>query len=79
MKGLKINYDSFTDVLYLSFGDPRPSFTEEYEEGVFIRHSMDTNELTGITILDFSVRSEELKSMTFPGDVTFTDISKLMH
>ena len=34
---IKYDYDEEDDVLYLSIGNPKPSITEETEEGILIR------------------------------------------
>ncbi|QYR20785.1 DUF2283 domain-containing protein [Paenibacillus sp. sptzw28] len=79
MKKVKVNYDVVSDVLYLSFGDPRPSFTEDYADGVYVRYDMDTDELSGITIIDFSKRTEQLRHLSLPGNITFDDMNGLLH
>lgn len=56
---IRINRDVSGDVLYISFGEPRPSYSEEIGDGVYARYDMLTDELTGITILDFSKRSKD--------------------
>jgi uncharacterized protein YuzE len=50
---LKIKYDREADVLYCSFGDPRPALSMEVGEGVVVRHDPATEEVVGITIVDF--------------------------
>jgi len=56
MSNLKFNYDKKHDVLYISIGDPRPSYGDEIIEGIIIRKDFDTDEITGITIIDFMER-----------------------
>ncbi len=53
---MEINYDEIADVLYISFGKPSPGLAEEISEGDFVRKNSDTNEIVGITILDFQRR-----------------------
>lgn len=57
-KKIKINHDQKGDVLYIVFGENRPSYAEDIGEGVYARYDMETDELVGITILDFSKRSK---------------------
>ena len=47
-----IDYDNGADVLYLSFGNPRKAITEEAGD-IGIRLDEKTNELVGITVIDF--------------------------
>jgi uncharacterized protein YuzE len=56
MNKVRINYDKFADVLYILLGPSRPSYAEEVDDGFYIRYDMETDEITGITILDFSKR-----------------------
>jgi len=53
-KKITISYDHDADVVYLSFGEPVKAVSEEVEEGVFARYSAETEELAGLTILNFS-------------------------
>ena len=53
---LKILYDEISDVLYISFGAPRPGIANEVNEGDLVRTNPDTGEIVGITILDFNER-----------------------
>ncbi len=52
----EVRYDKAADVLYISFGKPRPGLTSEVNEGDLVRIDPDTNEIVGITILDFKER-----------------------
>ena len=52
----QISYDSFSDVLYISFGDPSPGLADEGSDGNFIRIDPYTDEIVGITILGFKKR-----------------------
>lgn len=59
MKGmpkLEISYNAGVDVLYISIGEPRPGIAAECNDGDFIRVDPDTNEVVGITLLDFCER-----------------------
>ena len=50
----QIDYDEHSNVLYISSNmPPRPGIAEEVGHGVYIRVNPDTDELVGITILDF--------------------------
>jgi len=53
-KKIFISYDKEADVVYLSFGKPVKAISEEIEEGVFARYDPKTEELVGLTILNFS-------------------------
>jgi uncharacterized protein YuzE len=55
----KFDYDETSDVMYITFGNPKPCRTEEPESGLVIRYTPDTNELNGITIIDYSKRTKQ--------------------
>jgi len=56
---MKLKYDRSADVLYCSFGEPRPAISVEEDNGVVLRLDPDTDELIGITIVDFFKRFAE--------------------
>ena len=55
-QNLSYNYDTRHDVLYVSIGFPRPSYGDEIYPGIVLKHDIDTDELTGVTILDCKAR-----------------------
>lgn len=71
---IKYDYDYEEDILYLSIGDPRPSITEEIEEGILIRKDIRTGELTGATILDYKDRLNKKEKIDIPKEF---DLSKV--
>jgi uncharacterized protein YuzE len=52
----KIRYDSNSDVLYISCGKPRPGLALEVKTGDLVRIDPYTDEIVGITIIDFRER-----------------------
>jgi uncharacterized protein YuzE len=53
-KDVTFNYDRKGDVLYITFNPNEECITKELTGGVLLRHSIKTNRLVGITILDVS-------------------------
>ncbi len=51
---LQISYDDLADVLYISFGDPRPGIAVEVNDRNLVRVDPYTDEVVGITLLDFT-------------------------
>jgi len=49
-------YDEAADVLYISFGKPRPGIATEINEGDLIRKDLKTQEIVGITVVGFEER-----------------------
>ncbi|MDF2803157.1 MAG: hypothetical protein K0S61_3060 [Anaerocolumna sp.] len=56
MSKIKFKYDHKNDILYITIGVPKPSYGDEIEEGIVIRKDFNTDEINGITILDFLYR-----------------------
>ncbi len=53
-KKISISYDKEADVMYLGFRKPIEAVGEEIEGGVFARYDPRTEELAGLTIVNFS-------------------------
>jgi len=49
---IKWDYDAEADVLYISFGNPQLAVGVDIGEGTIIRIQNDTNEITGVTIIN---------------------------
>jgi len=54
-----IHYDADADVLYISFGEPRPAEGLDIGDGTILRVDPETEEVVGLTILDFTKRTED--------------------
>lgn len=54
------NYDPGADVLYISIGKPVKAFGIDIGEGIITRVNPKTNEVVGVTILNFSSRTLDL-------------------
>ena len=48
------SYDEEADVLYISFGMPKPSLTLDLGGGLLARYLDETGEVTGFTIMGLS-------------------------
>lgn len=59
----EIYYDEESDFLEIFFGDSSSCYAEEFEEGVFVRKDIETNEVKSIGILGFEKRTEILKKI----------------
>lgn len=49
---LDYHYDKRHDILYISLGNPKPSYSDEILPGIFLRRDFETDEVTGLTILN---------------------------
>ncbi len=55
----EIYYDETGDFLEVFFGEPTKCYTEEPEQGIFIRKDQQTNEIKSIGILSFKKRGTQ--------------------
>jgi len=62
-------YDSHNDVLYYTIGDKSNSYGDENINNIVFMKDINTEELTGITVLDFA-------KMCFRGDSRLSILSK---
>jgi uncharacterized protein YuzE len=53
-----IHYDPEADVLYVSFGEPKPAEGIDIGDGTILRVEPMNRKILGFTILDFSKRTE---------------------
>ncbi len=53
---LTLRHDKDADVLYISFGEPRPGIATEVSDRALLRVDPETNNVIGITIIDFKER-----------------------
>lgn len=75
---LRISYDSSADVLYVSFGPSRPGIAMEVDDGDFVRVDPYSDEVVGVTILDFLERfeSSEVKDIKASAPLIISNILK---
>lgn len=75
---LKINYDTKFDILYISIGNPPFSYGDESIPGLVILKSIETDELTGITIFDFKkkVNNKTIDDIEIPITIDINSIAK---
>ena len=59
-----IDYDARADVLYISFGKSRPGIARETDDGNLIRFDPYSDEVVGITVIDFKERYMVPKTST---------------
>jgi uncharacterized protein YuzE len=60
---LVVSYDKGADVFYLSFGEPRPSVTEELDDHVLVRRDPKTRDITGLTITNLTTYFAKKREM----------------
>lgn len=73
---LQISYDQEYDILYVSIGDPVPSYSdEEGLKGFYIRRAMATDKVTGVTIMDYSKRNKRSLAKFSPLKIDFNSLN----
>ena len=75
---LKVNYDSKFDILYISIGNPVPSYGDEQVPGLVILKNIKTDEITGVTIFDFmkKVKENTTDDLEIPIEIDIKKISQ---
>lgn len=70
---LTLSHDCSHDVLYIGIGDRSNSYGDELSNGVVVLHDMDTEKITGVTILDFlqKYKSNDLSALSLPIKIDF--------
>ncbi|MDR9755634.1 MAG: hypothetical protein ACN4A7_04570 [Thermacetogeniaceae bacterium] len=73
-----INYDKKNDILYVSFGPPRPSYSVAEIDDVFIMKDIVTQEYSGLKILDFLERLNDgsLRDLNLPFCFDFEELER---
>lgn len=59
-----MSYDREADVVYISFGKPMKSVSEEIDPYVVVRRNPETKEILGITITNFTKYFEAKKQLS---------------
>lgn len=73
---LNIGYDPDHDILYVTIGEPVPSYCDEDIEGVLFRKSMNSHKLSGVTIMDFSKKNESQLTRILPLEIDVVKLRK---
>lgn len=60
---MRIYYDEEGDCLEIFIGSPRPNYGEDLSSGVTIFKDEETDEVTGVGILNFRKKSKTLKDI----------------
>ena len=66
MEKITFSYDEESDIMYFSLGKPLSGIDNEIENGIFIRHKSDSNEVTGFMVIDFKKRFKSNLEYTIP-------------
>lgn len=66
-------YDQEADILYLSKSKPgKKDISDEVDDGVIARFDNNTNEVKGLTILDFATRTRKTsRTIKLPFQIAF--------
>lgn len=67
MKHIRITYDPEGDILYVTFGQPTAATGYQLSDQLLLRLDPRTQEVTGLTIFNFSARAQTARKMSLPG------------
>ena len=79
---MQVHLDRKNDILYLCIYDCSNSYGDESDEGVIVLRDMDTDQITGITIMDFlqHYRKRDLNKLSLPVNIDFSrDVFPSLH
>ena len=69
---MKINYDNRFDTLYVTISDNSNSYGDDALNDIIIMRNMDTDEITGVTILSFLKKYRSGTLSELPLDLGFS-------
>ena len=78
MENIKFYYDRESDVMYFSLGMPKKAKTLEIADDFILRLSPETQEVVGLTIVDFSKHFSLFRKLPEEGLITPEDVLKLV-
>ncbi|WP_303997172.1 DUF2283 domain-containing protein [Megamonas hypermegale] len=58
----KIKYDERHDILHVFLGSPIDAFADEEFPGIYVSRNDDTNDIVGLTIIDYTKKKQLLKN-----------------
>ena len=76
MENIKFHYDRDADVMYFSLGIPKKAKTLEITDDFILRLNPETQEVVGLTIVDFSKHFSLFKKLPEEGYITPNEVLK---
>jgi len=76
MENIKFHYDREADVMYFSLGMPKKAKTLEITDDFILRLNPETQEVVGLTIVDFSKYFSLFKKLPEEGYITPDEVLK---
>jgi len=76
MENIKFHYDKEADVIYFSLGMPKKAKTLEITDDFILRLNPETQEVVGLTIVDFSRHFNLFKKLPKEGYITPDEVLK---
>lgn len=76
MENIEFHYDKEADVMYFSLGMPKKAKTLEITDDFVLRLDPETQEVVGLTIVDFSKHFSVLKKLPDQGYITPDEMLK---
>ena len=64
---MNIYYDERHDILHVFLGSPINAFADEEFPGIYVSRNDDTNDIVGLTIIDYTKKKQLLKNY-FPNN-----------
>lgn len=68
---LQYSYDKNTDIMEVFIEKSRPSFSDELYSGVYVYIDRNSEEIIGVSIMDYTKRNKNYISKMLPFDINF--------
>jgi uncharacterized protein YuzE len=78
MKPVRITYDPDGDILYVTFGQPKPSIGYQLSDQILLRVDPGTQKASGLTIFNYSYHASSPRDIPMAGIEKLGDVKPLL-
>ena len=74
-----LHYDSEHDILDIFVGEPVAASSDETAPGILLRHTFDSDELVGVTIMEYSKKTKGFLRYHIPLAIDWKSVEKVIY
>ena len=78
MRPVRITYDPDGDILYVTFGQPKPSTGYQVSDQILLRIDPETQKASGLTIFNYTYHTSTPRDIPMPGIEELADVKPLL-
>ena len=78
MRPVRITYEPEEDILYVTFGQPKPSTGYQLSDQILLRVDSETQKASGLTIFNYSYHASAPRDIPMPGIEELGDVKPLL-